>query len=62
MKQEVGDVTVLINNAGIVTGKKLLDCADDKVEQAFRVNTMAHFWVSCLYLMINRIMPNSPRS
>ena len=45
MKQEVGDVTVLINNAGIVTGKRFNDCPDDLVELTFKVNTLAHFWV-----------------
>ena len=53
MKQEVGDVTVLINNAGIVTGKRFNDCPDDLVELTFKVNTVAHFWVRwILYILI----------
>lgn len=46
VKKEVGDVTILINNAGIVSGKKLDELPDEKVEMTFQVNTVAHFWVS----------------
>ena len=46
MKQDVGDVTILVNNAGVVSGTKFLDLPDDKVDLTFKVNTMAHFWVS----------------
>lgn len=45
MKKEVGDITILINNAGIVTGKKFIDSPDSLVEKTMQVNTMAHFWV-----------------
>ena len=45
MKRDVGCVTVLINNAGIVTGKKLFDASDKMIDLTFRVNTIAHFWV-----------------
>ena len=40
----IGDVTILINNAGIVTGKKLLECEDRLMDKTFQVNTVAHFW------------------
>ena len=46
VKEEVGDVTILINNAGIVSGKKFSEIPDDKVDLTFQVNTVAHFWVS----------------
>jgi len=46
VKRDVGDVTILVNNAGIVTGKKFLELPDDKIDLTFRVNTTAHFWVS----------------
>lgn len=44
VKKEVGDVSILVNNAGIVTGKKLLDCPDDLMKKTMAVNTDAHFW------------------
>ena len=46
VKREVGDVSILVNNAGIVTGKKLMEAPDSLIEKTMEVNTMAHFWVS----------------
>ena len=39
-----GPVDILINNAGIVTGKTLLRCSDAAIERTFQVNTLALFW------------------
>jgi len=39
-----GPVDILINNAGIVTGKPLLECSDAAIERTFQVNTLALFW------------------
>ena len=46
VKREVGDITILVNNAGIVTGKKFIDAPDSLIEKTMEVNIMAHFWVS----------------
>lgn len=46
VRREVGDVSILINNAGIVTGKRFLECQDEKILKTFDVNVLAHFWVS----------------
>ncbi len=51
VKQEVGNVDILINNAGIVTGKRFLDCPDELIEKTMQVNAMAHFWVSKGYIL-----------
>lgn len=53
---ETGAVDVLINNAGVVTGKKLLDASDEAIERTFRVNTLALYWVTRAFLggMIER--------
>jgi all-trans-retinol dehydrogenase (NAD+) len=45
-----GHVDVLINNAGIVTGKPLLDISDEEIERTFDVNTLAHFWTVRAFL------------
>lgn len=45
VKREVGDISILVNNAGIVTGKKFMDSPDALIEKTMEVNTMAHFWV-----------------
>lgn len=45
VREEVGEVTLLVNNAGIVTGKKLLETSDEEILATFDVNSLAHFWV-----------------
>ncbi|NXS20208.1 RDHE2 dehydrogenase, partial [Mystacornis crossleyi] len=50
VKKEVGDVSILINNAGIVLGKRFLDSPDSLVEKTMEVNTMAHFWTYKAFL------------
>lgn len=48
--REGGPVDILINNAGVVSGKELLDLADTEIEQTFRVNTLALFWTVRAFL------------
>uniref|UniRef100_A0A3Q2LUC0 Short chain dehydrogenase/reductase family 16C member 5 n=1 Tax=Equus caballus TaxID=9796 RepID=A0A3Q2LUC0_HORSE len=50
VKREVGDVSILINNAGIVTGKNFLDCPDELIEKSFDVNFKAHLWTYKAFL------------
>ncbi|NXU52161.1 RDHE2 dehydrogenase, partial [Turnix velox] len=50
VKKEVGDVSILINNAGIVTGKSFIDSPDSLVEKCMEVNIMAHFWTYKAFL------------
>ncbi|XP_021568705.1 epidermal retinol dehydrogenase 2 isoform X2 [Carlito syrichta] len=50
VKKEVGDVSILINNAGIVTGRKFLDCPDELMEKSFDVNFKAHLWTYKAFL------------
>lgn len=50
VKKEVGDVSILINNAGIVIGKRFLDSPDSLLEKTMEVNTMAHFWTYKAFL------------
>ena len=45
VKDEVGDVTVLVNNAATYSGKTILQMEDDDLENTMKVNVMAHFWV-----------------
>jgi len=48
--EEIGNPTVLINNAGVVQGKLLLDLSPEDVKQTFDVNTLAHFWTLKAFL------------
>ncbi|XP_054841986.1 epidermal retinol dehydrogenase 2-like [Eublepharis macularius] len=50
VKKEVGDVNILINNAGIVTGKNFLDIPDSKMVETLDVNFKAHFWTCKAFL------------
>lgn len=52
VKQQLGEVSILVNNAGIVTGKKLLETPDESIDLTMRVNTDAHFWT------IKALLPN----
>ncbi|XP_041361132.1 epidermal retinol dehydrogenase 2-like [Gigantopelta aegis] len=48
VRRDVGDVSILVNNAGVVAGKPLVDLPDELIEQTFNVNLLAHFWtVKC---------------
>ncbi len=49
-------VDVLINNAGVVSGKSFLELPDDMIERTFSVNTLALFWTVKAFLpgMIER--------
>lgn len=48
--EECGPVDVLINNAGIVTGKRILDASDEEILQTFAVNALAPFWTIRAFL------------
>lgn len=45
VRREVGEVDILINNAGVVSGHHLLECPDELIERTMVVNCHAHFWV-----------------
>ncbi|RLW13235.1 hypothetical protein DV515_00000334, partial [Chloebia gouldiae] len=46
VRKEVGEVSVLVNNAGVVSGHHLLECPDELIERTMMVNCHAHFWVT----------------
>jgi all-trans-retinol dehydrogenase (NAD+) len=43
-------VDVLVNNAGVVSGRAFLDLTDEDIERTFRVNTFAHYWTARAFL------------
>ena len=45
VKEEVGDVSVLINNAAVMSGRSLLESKDEAIERTININCLAHFWV-----------------
>ncbi|KAI0053646.1 retinal short-chain dehydrogenase/reductase [Auriscalpium vulgare] len=48
--EELGHPTVIINNAGVVQGKLILDLSPEDVTQTFGVNTLSHFWILKAFL------------
>lgn len=53
---EAGRVDILINNAGVVSGRSLLELSEEHIEATFAVNTLALFWTTRAFLpgMIER--------
>uniref|UniRef100_A0A3Q2FBX0 NADP-retinol dehydrogenase n=3 Tax=Cyprinodon variegatus TaxID=28743 RepID=A0A3Q2FBX0_CYPVA len=50
VRAEVGDVSILVNNAGVVAGRRLLDCPDELLERTLLVNCHALFWMTKAFL------------
>lgn len=48
--ERVGAIDVLINNAGVVSGRSLLEISDEKIERTLHVNTFALFWTTRAFL------------
>ena len=53
---DFGKVDMLFNNAGIVSGKSILDVPDGLAEKTMQVNSVSHFWTVKAFLpgMIER--------
>lgn len=49
-KSQVGPVTILLNNAGIVSGDTILNTPDSRIIKTFEVNTLSHFWTVKAFL------------
>lgn len=45
VREQVGSVDILFNNAGVVSGKRFLEITEQDVQKTFAVNTFANFWV-----------------
>lgn len=50
VKQDVGKVSILINNAGVVSATKFLDTPDKLIIRTMEVNVMSHFWTVKAFL------------
>lgn len=51
VRKEVGDVTILVNNAGILPCRPLKDHSPELIQKVFQVNVFAHFWVRSIYFL-----------
>uniref|UniRef100_A0A8D3DEE0 Retinol dehydrogenase 20 n=1 Tax=Scophthalmus maximus TaxID=52904 RepID=A0A8D3DEE0_SCOMX len=51
VRRDLGrDVTILVNNAGVVAGERMLDCPDELIERTMKVNCHALFWTVKAFL------------
>jgi all-trans-retinol dehydrogenase (NAD+) len=52
----LGAVDVLVNNAGVVSGKPLTELSSAEIERTFRVNALSNYWTTKAFLpaMIER--------
>jgi all-trans-retinol dehydrogenase (NAD+) len=47
---EVGDVTILVNNAGIMPQHEMLKHTEGEIKKVFEINTVAHCWMFQAFL------------
>ncbi|CAH2217801.1 jg7065, partial [Pararge aegeria aegeria] len=50
IRKEVGEVTILVNNAGVMPCKPLLQTGEKEIRVAFEVNCLAHLWMLQAFL------------
>ncbi len=50
ISSEHGFVEILINNAGVITGKYFVDITPEEIEKTMRVNAMAGMWTTKVFL------------
>lgn len=51
IRKDLGrDVTMLVNNAGVVAGERMLECPDELMERTMKVNCHALFWTVKAFL------------
>lgn len=46
VKNEVGEVSILVNNAGIMPCKTMMTHSEAEIKKIFDINVFAHFWVT----------------
>ncbi|KAK4883374.1 hypothetical protein RN001_006693 [Aquatica leii] len=52
VEREVGKITVLINNAGILEVRSLLEHDEEDIRRTIEINTVSHFWT------LQAVLPN----
>ncbi|KAI5095715.1 dehydrogenase/reductase (SDR family) member 3a [Silurus meridionalis] len=50
LREKVGDVTILVNNAAVVHGKSLMNSDDDALLKTQHINTLGQFWTTKAFL------------
>jgi len=50
VKEQVGTLDILINNAGVVSGNWLTELSDNSIKRTLGVNVLSHFWTVRAFL------------
>lgn len=50
VRAQVGDPDIVVNNAGVVSGRPIMEIPDEAIERTFAVNSLAPFWVTRAFL------------
>ncbi|XP_078414296.1 short-chain dehydrogenase/reductase 3-like [Cetorhinus maximus] len=50
VREKVGDVTILVNNAAVLHGKTLIDSDDDAILKSQHINMLGQFWTTKAFL------------
>ncbi|XP_054248263.1 estradiol 17-beta-dehydrogenase 11-like [Indicator indicator] len=50
VKKQIGDVSILVNNAGVITAADLLSTQDHQIQRMFEINIFAHMWTTRAFL------------
>lgn len=50
--KEVGDVTILINNAGIMPQHEMLKHSEAEIKKMYDINIFAHYWMFQAFLPV----------
>lgn len=50
VRRTVGDITILVNNAGAVHGEQVVNISEEEFEHSLKVNTLAHIWTIKAFL------------
>ncbi|ELU06142.1 hypothetical protein CAPTEDRAFT_137084 [Capitella teleta] len=43
-RSELGEVDIIVNNAGIMPCRRLLDLSEEEIKRTININTTSHFW------------------
>lgn len=50
IKSDVGVVSILVNNAGIMPALTILQQSEQDIRRTFDINVMAHLWVKLRFI------------
>lgn len=57
VRRDVGFVSILVNNAGIMPCHRFFTYTPSEIRKLFGINVFAHIWV-CYFAAVNRIFRN----